>query len=100
MRKILSKGLGGLLICSILISCSSCKDSFKWNPKPYTGVSEKQHIIRADGSKLRCDEPRFNKIVCLNEVDLTSLVIEISRHNKKAGKKAKAILNKIKNSKK
>lgn len=96
MRKTLRLGLSVLLTSFLLISCSSCKDDFSWNPTPYVGVSDKQRIERADGSFLRCDEPRFNKIVCLDEKDITDLVTEIERINKKAGKRAKKELRRVK----
>jgi len=88
-------GLSALLIFSI-VSCSSCKDEFNWNPSPYVGDSEQSRIVRADGSSLRCDEPRFNKIVCLDEKDTSDLVAEIRRINKKAGKVAEKHLKRVK----
>jgi len=80
----------------LLVSCSSCKDKFEWNPSPYVGDSLNSRIVREDGSSLRCDEPRFNKIVCLDETDITDLVTEIERINKKAGKKARKELRRVK----
>lgn len=96
MRKTLRLKLSVLLTSFLLISCSSCKDDFSWNPKPYVGDSLNSQIVREDGSSLRCDEPRFNKIVCLDEKDITDLVVEIAKHSKKAGKVAKKKLRRVK----
>lgn len=94
-KKTLRLGLSAFLIC-LTVSCSSCKDEFNWSPTPYVGDSDNQQIVREDGSTLRCDEPRFNKIVCLDEDDVSSLVAEIRRINKKAGKKAVKELQRVK----
>jgi len=96
VRKTQLSKLSVLLICFVLVSCSSCKDSFNWKPSPYVGDSLNSQIVRGDGSTLSCSEPRFNKIVCLDEKDISDLVIEISQHSKKAGKKAKKMLGRVK----
>jgi hypothetical protein len=85
-----------LIFSALLVSCSSCKGKFKWDPKPYVGNSIDSTIIREDGRSLACNEPAFDRIVCLDEEDVASLAVEIDRHSAKAGKVVRKEIRKIK----
>jgi len=89
----MKKILRCVLNVSVILSLSSCT-SWDWEPDPYVGDSVNQLLVRESGETIQCNQPAFDRVVCLDEKDFSDLITEID--NIKNNKLRRKLRNKYK----